>query len=75
MDETLVTWGENIRARREELGINQYQLAELLGVRQPTVWRWEKGQMEPRRRHKSRLAEVLEAEVRVLFPLEPTRAQ
>jgi transcriptional regulator with XRE-family HTH domain len=69
MDETLRLWGENIRRRREALKLSQDQLAEMVGVRGPTVWRWEKGQMEPRRHHKALLAGALRQDVLALFPL------
>lgn len=74
MDETLRLWGQNIRECRLALGMTQYQLADLLHVRQPTVFRWERGQMEPRRHHKQRLAEVLHVDVRVLFPMTRSAA-
>lgn len=69
VDETLRLWGENIRRRREALKLSQDQLADLVGVRTPTVWRWEKGLMEPRREMKSKLAGVLRQDVLALFPL------
>lgn len=74
MDETLRLWGENIRLHREVRGMTQIELAEALGVRHPTVWRWERGQMEPRRNHKAKLAQVLGTDVRLLFPMTKTAA-
>lgn len=69
MDETLRLWGDNIKLHRTTLSMTQADLAEAIGVRQPTVFRWEKGQMEPRRDHKRKLAEVLHTDVRILFPM------
>jgi transcriptional regulator with XRE-family HTH domain len=69
MDETLRLWGENIKLHREVHGLTQYELADLIGVAQPTVWRWERGQMEPRRGHKAQLASALHTDVRLLFPM------
>lgn len=36
-------FGNTLRARREELGISQYRLAELAGMRQPDISRIESG--------------------------------
>ena len=37
--------GEELRARRRELGLTQRALAEALGIPQSTVWRWETDQI------------------------------
>lgn len=34
--------GDELRRRREALGLTQPQLAEKLGVHRNTVWRWER---------------------------------
>ena len=87
-DETLRTWGENIKLRREVLNthgdlrgpedepMSQGRLGELLDppVTQATVSRWEAGLIEPRRRYKAQLASVLHTDVRVLFPMVRTAA-
>lgn len=39
--------GEDIRREREDLGLTQGELAELLGVALNTVSRWEIGQRNP----------------------------
>lgn len=36
-----------IRARRESLRLSQRRLAQLIGVSQPTLWRWEEGLFVP----------------------------
>lgn len=38
---------EIISAKRAELGLNQREFAELVGVNVSTVWRWEEGKVEP----------------------------
>ena len=39
--------GNNIKRAREKKGISQKALADLLGVKTHTVWRWEKGERPP----------------------------
>ena len=36
-----------IRSRRKNIGLTQKQLAELIGVTDVTISRWESGQREP----------------------------
>ncbi len=38
---------KDIKREREKLGLSQAALAELLGVAENTVWRWEVGQRKP----------------------------
>lgn len=40
-------YSDNIVALRKKQGLTQAQLAELVGVEQPTVQRWETGKREP----------------------------
>lgn len=40
--------GQNIKTFRKDLGITQKELADRLGVTQPTVGNWEAGIREPR---------------------------
>ena len=72
MDETLRTWGANIKRFREAYNLSQQALADELLVGQSTIARWEAGGSEPRRPHKVRLAETFNTDVAILFPL--TRA-
>jgi transcriptional regulator with XRE-family HTH domain len=69
VDPILIAWGQIIRDRRTELGLSYDQLAEMVGVRPPTIFRWEKGQMEPTRPNRIRLAQALQTDVASLFPL------
>jgi transcriptional regulator with XRE-family HTH domain len=41
-----VALGEFIKARRETLGLSQKAVAELLGTKQPNVWKFEHGKQE-----------------------------
>lgn len=67
--ELLRAWGINVRSLRQARGWTLDRLASEVGVTPPTVCRWERGQVCPRDDHKQRVAEVLEADVRLLFPL------
>lgn len=71
MDETLRLWGEAIRLRREFLRLSQAEVAAHMDppVTQPTVARWERGLMEPRRHYKAQLAALLQTDARMLFPM------
>lgn len=52
------TLGERIRARREELGMGQAELADAIGIRAHVMWRYEAGQSRP---GADRLAEIASA--------------
>lgn len=79
-NELLRQWGANIRScrrmkdRREGRGEAQgvSEMATHLDVSKATVSRWETGCMSPRDDRKIEIAEYLEVDVRMLFPL--TRA-
>lgn len=60
---------EAIRLRREELGLDQSELARRLGVGQQTVSRWETGTGLPRRDRLPQLADSLELDAGQLLRL------
>ena len=62
-------WGRNIKALREARGLSRYDLAEMVGVTMPTVWKWEHGQMGVRDSHKLLVSKALGTEMFVLFPM------
>jgi transcriptional regulator with XRE-family HTH domain len=49
-----------IRTRRRELGMTSVDLAQLCGVRENTIWRWETGKVQPSRPFLRRLADALD---------------
>ena len=51
--------GETVKVRREELGLDQAELAGRVGVGQQTISRWETGQAVPKPDRLPVLAEVL----------------
>ena len=69
MDELARLYGQNIENGRRLLGLSQAQLAEIIGVNQSSVAKWESGENIPRDHHKVKLATALRQEVRHLFPL------
>lgn len=55
----MATMGTRIREARERAGMSQAALGDSVGVRGPTVFRWEKDQMQPEPARMVRLADVL----------------
>lgn len=53
--------GERIRAARKEAGLNQGELAQALGISQPTVANWESDVHNPRQQMLARIAQTLNA--------------
>lgn len=68
------TLGERIRALRERAKMTQAALADAVGVRQPTMWRYEKDQMAPGSDVLDRIAAALGTTSRELLrgPQAPT---
>lgn len=61
--------GEQLRQEREQLGLSQQRLADLLDVRQSTISEWEKGKVTIRH---ERILELAMREVaRALLRVEP----
>ena len=52
-----------IKSRRQSIGLTQKQLAELVGVTDVTISRWESGQREPVASDFVKLCEVLGMEL------------
>lgn len=49
----------DIKEKRNELGISQWDLAESVGVSPETIRKWERGVTEPRKQNKEKLRTVL----------------
>lgn len=70
-------WGERIARRRQELERgdgrpwSQQDLADVLGVGQQQVSKWENGMQEPRLATKYAIAEALATRADELFPMYP----
>lgn len=67
--------GDLIRAARRKARYSQAALAELIGARQSSVSKWERGERIPPDAAKVALVEVLEVPIFELFPwLAPAEA-
>jgi transcriptional regulator with XRE-family HTH domain len=56
-------FGDFVKLRREELNLDQTELAQSLGVHQQTVSKWEQAKTVPKPQRIRRLAEILRVEV------------
>ena len=63
--------GKHIKTFREDLGITQKELANRLGVTQPTVGNWEAGIREPRTKQLLKIAQELGVSVADLLGEKP----
>jgi len=53
------TLGDRLRARRLDLGLNQKDVAALIGVTEDTICYWENGRVEPSRQLMPKILEFL----------------
>ena len=63
-----MTLGEKIRACRQEAGMSQEKIAELVGVSRQAVTKWEADQSVPHTEHLFRLSEIFGTTVDLLLP-------
>lgn len=61
------SWNPHVRAWRISRGLTQASLADISGLRQASISRWEDGKMFPRRAALARLASALGTTVESLF--------
>jgi transcriptional regulator with XRE-family HTH domain len=59
-----MSFGEHVQKRREELGLNQSDLAQRVGVGQSSVCDWEKGRRPAPRPKLAPLAKALRVPVK-----------
>lgn len=62
-----------MRAAREAKGVTQYDLAEALGVRMQSIWRWEHGQQRPLREQAEAVAKLLGVDLSALVTSDTER--
>ena len=63
-----MTIGDIIRSKREELGMNQEDLAQAVGTTKPTVSRWETGEIgKIKEKYIIALSNVLQIDPQIFF--------
>lgn len=67
--------GERIRARRNERGVSCEQLAQQIGRRVGTVFKWEWGKTSPRYEDLEAVAGALGIDIHDLLPPSKRRAK
>lgn len=73
-----MTLGERIKAHRQQAGLSQEKMAELVGISRQAVTKWEADQSAPSTENLFRLAEIFGATVDLLLsdaPKEPSTAE
>jgi len=63
-------FGKRVRELREEKGLGQKELAQILGTSKQNVSRWEKGYFEPSQETIIKMARFFAVSVDFLFGLE-----
>jgi len=58
-EEQMIYLGKKIKAAREQIGLTQDKLADLVGVSRAAVARWENGDIEPKLKNLIALTEAL----------------
>ena len=61
------SFAQNLRKLRKSAGLSQTQLADLVGVSLLTLFRWEKGDRQPRAEEIKKIAQVLHVAEAELF--------
>lgn len=64
-----------LREARVDAGLTQKALADLVGVEQPHIARWERGTQLPRLDRAINIASALGTTVEAIWPSEPIQAQ
>jgi transcriptional regulator with XRE-family HTH domain len=72
-EDRLASDGARLEKLRKRVGLTRREVADRIGVKQPTVWAWEKGKARPRAEKLARLAEILRCSVIDIVPDVPRR--
>lgn len=68
-------FGERLRFYRQRRGLSRTRLATLTGLSAPTLWAWEAGKTQPRRRSLDAVAAALDVSVEELLTGAPSSGQ
>ena len=68
----VMTLGERIKSCRQDSGMSQEKVAELVGVSRQAVTKWEAGQSAPNTENLFKLAEIFGTTVDLLLPSQET---
>lgn len=66
-----MTLGEKIKACRQQAGMSQEKVAELVGISRQAVTKWETNQSAPSTENLFKLAEIFGTTVDLLLPEKP----
>lgn len=69
--DVLVSFAENLRRRRKELGLSQEQLGARANIQMADISRYESGSRDPRITTIARLAQALEVPIAELLAVPP----
>lgn len=61
-----MAFGDNLKRIRDEQSYELQEVANYLGVRRETIWKWENNKMKPRPRQVRALAKLFNVKVDVL---------
>lgn len=70
VEQQMIWLGNRIKRAREQAGLTQDKLADLIGVSREAIARWETGDTEPKLKHLIALAEQLKVSADFLLGLE-----
>jgi transcriptional regulator with XRE-family HTH domain len=56
---TTTAYGRRIRSKREKAGMTQGDLADAVGVKQPSISQWETGETLPKAEHAQKLQQII----------------
>lgn len=71
MDYDLTVLPERLKTLRDELGLTQHQVANILGMKQPVIGRWERGVVTPSLQNAIRLCSVYSVSLDQLCGKDP----
>jgi transcriptional regulator with XRE-family HTH domain len=62
-----IEFADNFRTLRLQRGLSQAELAELVGIKQATIWGYESGECKPKFDVATKLAKIFDVTVETLY--------